>query len=169
MIMHRAAPAWRRAVALLIVALFTCAPRSAFAVFNCNSIAVDCKCSWSDSGSYEQLGGLSKAPAAADDSAGACERYCCLTQTGQKDGPLSGGGGAGEGRCNTWQWLNKDKDPKASLGCWVGYRQKADYKEGGTLFADDWVGGSGCLGQYKPRLPPPSLSPCPLLALSFPV
>ena len=34
---------------------------------------------------------------------------------------------------------------KQILGCWVGFRTKADYKRGGTLHASEWVGGSGCL------------------------
>eukprot|EP01050_Picozoa_sp_SAG11_P040582 SAG11_NODE_17725_length_510_cov_1.345499_2_plen_92_part_01 len=69
-------PSWKVLVLLLVIAS---GAHQVSAIFDCDSIAVDCKCRWADTGSYEQLGGLSKAPPATTDASAAdCERHCCL-------------------------------------------------------------------------------------------
>ena len=98
-----------------------------------------------------QVGGLTKAPPEAQDSAEDCERWCCTKLEGWKDTPSNGApagkqGTPGTGRCQTWQYMPADPTGKENLGCWAGISPSVDMYTKGTFHASEWVGASQCLG-----------------------
>eukprot|EP01046_Picozoa_sp_COSAG06_P002878 COSAG06_NODE_105_length_23834_cov_15.256710_9_plen_349_part_00 len=126
-------------------------PRPAAAPFSCSSISIDCMCNWGTSGAWMQVGGLTKAPAEAQDSAQDCERWCCTKLDGWKDSPANGApagkqGTPGTGRCQTWQFMPLDPTGKESLGCWAGISPDVSMYTQGSFHSTEWVGAAQCLG-----------------------
>ena len=140
--------AWR--VPLAAVLLGT-AGSPAAAPFSCSTISIDCMCNWGSSGAWQQVGGLTKAPAEAQDTAEACERWCCTTVDGWKDSPQATApagkkGTPGTGRCQIWQYMPPDPTGKENLGCWAGITGDPTLYVAGVFHKTEWVGAAECLG-----------------------
>ena len=74
-------------LAALVASILLGLVSPAVAPFTCSTISIDCMCNWGSSGAWQQVGGLTKAPAEAQDSAEACERWCCTKADSWKDTP----------------------------------------------------------------------------------